>query len=288
MPFDLAACAVDLAPTPAEVRALGDAPGERSGPPPALARIPLLDAATRARHAAAIIAALPAAWAPVVELDATGMAAHVAIDLPGTHTAEEMAPIALAFVRAHACLFGVTAPEKLSAEPYAERFITLARDPVAIGGIAVALEARPAITRLTFDAHMWPIAALAPPVPKLTRYLGRAFAQDREMWNFHKPGPPGHMTWRGNVSEHDLRAEPGPALVCTGHALVVRPAIWVELDGKPANGDRVLAELPAMIDLRTQRPIGGAWIAPQIVESGHPWAATDRANDAGTRCGGTP
>lgn len=285
MPFDLAACAVDLGPAPAEVRALGDVPAERRGPPPELARIPLLDAATRARNAAAMARALPTS---VVELDATGMAAHVSIDLPGTHTADELAPIVLAFVRAHACLFGVTAPEKMHAEPYVDRNIALARDPVAVGGIAIALDAQPNATRLTFDGHMWPIAALAPAIPKLTRYLGRPFAQDREMWNLHKAGPPSHMTWRGNVGELDLRTEPGPALVCSGHALVVRPAIWVELDGKPANGDRVLTELPAAIDLRTQRPIGGAWIAPQIVDSGHPWAAPDRANDAGSRCVGSP
>jgi hypothetical protein len=129
--FDLPACAADLAPA-AEVRTIADLAGERGTPPPQLARMPLVTAAVRTRAEAAIAAAWPESWHPHVELDGAGMAELITLDVPGVHGAAELAPEVQAFMRAHACLFGLAAPDHVHVAPYLDRWLTLSVDPVAV------------------------------------------------------------------------------------------------------------------------------------------------------------
>ncbi|HEY1815688.1 MAG TPA: hypothetical protein VGG74_25240 [Kofleriaceae bacterium] len=279
MPFDLAACASDLAPPPGEARTLADAARERHGPPPLLAEIALVDPPHRARVAAAIAAALPASWRPTVELDASGMAETVALEVPGAPSIDELAPQVLAFVRGHACLFGITAPDRVRAAPYADHFVALAIDPVSIGGVDVSIERLAGATRVMLAHHFWPIAPVAPKHVQLGRYFGRPFHEDIEM--FPRKGPPGHRRIDGTVGANDLHVEPGPLLACRGAMLIVRAAAWIDLNGH--GDDDVVRALPQPVDA-AGAPVGPGWVMPRVVDVGSPSALDDRVDARGSVC----
>src|SRR5262249_35873604 len=133
-PFDIAHCASDVGAA-ATAAVLANVPSERGAPPPELDRIALLDAAARATEARAIEEMFPASWHAHVELDATGMAHVVAIELPQKLTAEQALAPALAFVRAHPCLFGISEPGALGAH-VGETRLVFARPHHTVGSLS--------------------------------------------------------------------------------------------------------------------------------------------------------
>jgi hypothetical protein len=278
MPFDLAACASDLAPPAGESRTLADVASERHGPPPVLAEIALVDPPRRARVAAAIAAALPASWRPHVELDASGMAETVAIDLPGELPLDVLARQLLAFVRGHACLFGITAPDRVRAVPYEDRYLGLAIDPIAIGGIDVEIDWLPDGTHVTLEHHFWPIAPVVPKHVQLGRYLGRPFHVDVD--RFPPNAPEIHRRVDGAVRASDLDVEPGPLLACRGVTLIVGAGAWVDLQGH--GDDDVLRALPQPIDA-AGAPVGPGWVMPRVVDADS-LASADRFDAHGSLC----
>jgi hypothetical protein len=287
-PPELAACAQAVTTGAASPVDLAQLPAETAHGAGVRARFALLGAAARTAEQAAIAAWAPA-WKPTVEVDATGMATRVAITLPGARTPAAELPDALAFVRAHACLFGVADPAAIAAHVYDERYIFVTREPASIGAIAIDVAAEHGATTVTITGHFWPIADAEVTVPHaaLARYLGRAMTQDWE--DLAKATFGNHRTLHVKTSERELRPEGGHALICRKGVLDVHAAAYLDLAGTPdpdgpASDRARLAELPAVISLDDGAPYGKAWIMPRRIAPDENYAGEDRMNDAGAAC----
>ena len=201
---------------------------------------------------------------------------------------------ALAFVRAHPCLFGVADPAAITAHVYLDRWIFIDRAPSTLGAIEISIEASRTATAVRVEGHLWPIDDAAVPLAPthvLARYLGRAIVQD---WEDLSPKTFGnHRTLHRSASDHDFRFEGGRALLCRKGVLDVHAAAYVELLGKPdpaapASDRARLGELPTVVALDDGQPFGAAWIFPRQVAPDDNASGPDRMNAAGAACLGVP
>ena len=284
--FDVAKCVGSAVASPdaATVDAIA---GETLGPPPVVATFVHLDAAARAKLAAAVEASLPAAWHPHVELDATGMAHRLVLALPERHTAAELAAPLLAFVKVRACLFGITAPKELTV--HADGYdVLFERAPHRIGGLHARVTAGAHATEIELGSHLWPVGDARPALDlahQLARYLHRSARFDREMFGVRAPDgtytAPGHMRFTRDTFEQDFKVSAGPMIFCSRDQLVVRAGLLVELGADPIAP--VLKELPGVVDRRgTLLP--GAWIAPVLVEPTEGYTPDDRLGPGAADC----
>jgi hypothetical protein len=266
---------------------LAEISAERADAPQITDAFPLLDAKQRTAAAARIAAMFPADWNPIVQLDATGMAHVIELELPGKLRVDDLVTPALQFVRAHACLFGIVKPVELTAHAYTNDVI-FDRAPHTIGSLSAAVYPGASTTRIRFAGHLWPVAdrtVTIEPKRVLKRWLGRTATRRIEMF-----GPagtrPGLRFERRATLDLDFGLDPGPILVCDRGHLGVSAAIFVALHAEP-DGDAVLAELPAPVDGQGKR-ITAPWIMPVLVAPDANWTPDDRASPAGRTCLAVP
>ncbi len=284
-PLDVRACTLDLGPGAAMPQSLAELPAERGAPPPVSTRIALADHATTVATAATLSAALPARWRPHVELDTTGMATHVQLEVLGEHKPNELVPDVLAFVRAHPCLFGVTDPKALVARASEIRGPWVLIDqPGSFGAIQAEVVADHGVTRVRIDQHLWPIAR--PPIAidpnrVLAHYLGLAAHLEIGTRYLVDPKTRQHTgcvpMFKDEVTTADsfaLRAP--PLLVCRDRIAAVTAGAYVVLPGMPVRVDPVLKELPAALD-----PTGAVIARPWIVPAERPTGEDNLEFDVG-------
>jgi hypothetical protein len=196
------------------------------------------------------------------------------LHVPGTHTAQQLAPSILAFVRAHPCLFGVVDPAGLAAHATGPKhegtWVLIDVAPRSVGAIAAEVDADRGRTQVRIRHHLWPVADPAIAVtPKqlLARYLGVSFKElvgERYMVDpatrRHTGCLPIFKTHLTEESSFSWRA--GPVLICRGTVADVTPGAFVWAHGY-SGGDPVLAELPIVLD-PTGRPLDKPSIAPAL------------------------
>lgn len=284
--YDFAKCigSAQASPDATTFDAIG---GETLAPPPVVTTFTHLDANARAKLAATVEASLPVAWRPHVEIDATGMAHRIVLELPGVLTAEKLAAPLLAFVQRRACLFGITAPQELTVHTV-DRAVLFERAPQRIGGLDALVEADAKTTTITLGSHLWPVSAAQPAIDRarqLKRYVKKAARFDMEMFGARmKDGSytaPGHMIRNRDTYDGDFELTSGPIIFCTPRGFTVRAAYHVGLGAEPIAP--VLKELPAIVD-RDGAVIRGTWIAPILVEPTENYTPIDRLGRGAADC----
>ncbi len=269
--FDLLACATHLVPGDASPVEHGKAAHERGPSPPAmkqftLHRAPELEAAART-----ITSALPPAWQPHVELDATGMAKLVELRVPGTHRPAKLAPAILDFVRAHACLFGVIDPTALDAHATGPEHegasVEIDVRPRSVGTIDAEVELSDGgWTRVHIHHHLWPVAdpkLAVDPKQLLARYVG--YPMQTTAYHMLKNRRGCVRTYHAAVStESSFGWNAGPMMLCKSEVVEVHSGAFVWLAGGSATGDSPLSSLPRVLQPNggSLDNAGGQWLAP--------------------------
>jgi hypothetical protein len=252
--FDLGACSLD----------------PKAGPPPVMDHVTLVDAKSAAELAAKLAAQLNMR----VELDTAQMATLVEFHVPGQRTAAELAPDILAFVRAHACMFGVVDPAALSAHATGPQhdgtWVLIDLKPRSIGAIQAEVDIDGKTTRVRIEHHLWPIADVTPTIDlehMLARYIGRAVTIHRGWRYLVDPATHRHRAcvpiYRDVITEAStFNWRGGPILVCGKRSAEVRAGAFVWIDPMRSNTDAALAELPTALDPDGNR--FASFIAPAL------------------------
>jgi len=274
-PLDVRACELDLGAGAAKPHSLADLPAERGGPPPVSTRIALVDHATAVATAAKLAAALPKRWRPHIELDSAAMASLVELYVPGEHSANDLAPAVLGFVRAHACLFGVTDPSALAAHATGDQhqgtWVLIDVAPRSVGAIQADIDADHGVTRVQIHQHQWPVAdppIAMDPAKFLKRYIGVSARIQIALIYMIDPKTRRHtgcVPRFGDITTDASRFHfrIGPVLVCHGRIADVQAGAFVWMPYSTGQHAPVLDELPTAVDPAGNR-FGDAWIAPAL------------------------
>jgi hypothetical protein len=225
--------------------------------PPVVKKFVLHDHRELATAAHAIAATLPAAWHAHVELDATGMASVVDLHVRDRKLVANLGGFASDLVRAHACLFGVIAPDAIAItvhDPDGGTWLEISAPPSG-GFIVVTTEPERGATAVHVAQHAWPIRprdVAIDPLHAFARYLGRKVVE----WSGHRMlvDPVTHERLGCVPIRHEqttdlssLHWRTGAVIACHDRIGEVRDGIALRTTLNIAPRDEVFATLPAVL-----------------------------------------
>ena len=225
--------------------------------PPVVTRFVLHDHRELAAAAHAIVATLPAAWHAHVELDATGMVSVVDLHVRDRKLVANLGGFASDLVRAHACWFGVIAPDALAVtvhDPDGGTWLEISAPPSS-GFILVTTEPEHGATAVHVTQHAWPIRGrdvAIDPLHAFARYLGRkvtAWSGWHMMMDPHTHQRLGCVPMRHEqmTDLSSLQWRTGAVIACHDRIGEVRDGIAVRTSLRMAAPDPVFDTLPAVL-----------------------------------------